>query len=209
MLPQAMDCRIQQVWGFRKNRTLLTTCFQSPSLLSKVTQMSAALRDSSHKAPLAPNQVSPRHPESLEGFIPQESLPVQRDHLRSLYLWPLLGCGWEDVQDGSSAEHKPSRGGPPACICWVKSSKKNLLGSLCVTRSAAVRRLPWCFPWKSSKCFYSNQDTQSVSPGKSHSTPVDFPSKLVLTGYGWLLGTGTRNGFPQSESKPWNSKKIK
>lgn len=37
-------------------------------------------------------------------------------------------------------------------------------------------------------------------------TPVDFPSKLVLTGYGFLLRTGTRNGFHQSESKPLNRK---
>lgn len=121
---------------------------------------------------------------SLEGFIRKEFLPVQRDYLQSLYLWPLWNCGWDDAQDGSPAEYKPSRGETPARICWVKLFKKNLLDSLCVTRSAAVRRLPWCFPWKSSKCFYSNQGTQFVSSGKRHIPQWTFQASWFLLDMG-------------------------
>lgn len=44
--------------------------------------------------------------EGLGSFLTSPKESVQRDHLPSLYLWPLLGCGWDDVQDGSPAERR-------------------------------------------------------------------------------------------------------
>lgn len=124
---------------------------------------------------------------SPEGFIVKDqSLPAQRDHLQLLYLWPFLGCalnaGWFPL-----AEHKPQ------CVLVGWGSNTHLLSKvaqaepsgLCVSQDpAAVRGCPWCFPWKSSGCFYSNRGTQSVSPGKRHGTQWTFHAVWFLLDMG-------------------------